>query len=549
MQDLAEMMSRRLTLSLILAVFALIVGKFSAANLITNNGGSTPYTLANGDTLFIASGTYTGDINGIASGATIIVSNLADFQPASLPNNTVGTIYVYGTFKYTSSLTTNTNFKLHNYGMVTLASLTVKGKDQVWTNFYGGIINFTGDVLMNGTLVEDDNNVLINYETINCTANFQMNSGARFTNYKDFLQTGNFRVNGGTLRNEGNLVVTGNILMNNGASVITNYCRMEATGGITNTSGNFLNYSYVWARNSDINNSATIINVNIPGAPPPMIHGRNYTHSGSGTMTGPALLYFYGTTTMTGGTIGVSGLTADTIKMNDITRTSPAQIFDVQSGGTRYPNVIYKAWGVPDSLRNYLFGCSVEIFLQIPLAINWNYFYVNLSDNVPVLNWSADHDAGTVFEIQRSYDGTFFGAINSITSVNGVSEYNYKDRQVNTQSPVAYYRIKAVGPGGAEKYTQIKTVRFRNNQGVSVYAAPNPFTSNFIIDYTTTGREKITIRMFNVSGQQTLAKTVTVNTGNNIINITEAARLANGVYMIQVSNEHAVISSGKIVKN
>jgi len=543
------MISRRLTLSLILAGFALLVSKFSAANLITNNGGSTPYTLANGDTLYLASGTYTGNINGIASGATIIVSNLADFQPANLPSNAVGTLYVYGTFTYNSSLTTNTNFKLYNYGMVNLASLTVKGKDQVWTNFYGGIINFTGDVLMNGTLVEDDNNVLINYETINCNANFQMNSGARFTNYKDFLQTGNFRVNGGTLRNEGNLVVTGNILMNNGASVISNYCRMEATGGITNTSGNFLNYSYVWARNSDISNSATIINVNIPGATPPMIHGRNYTHSGGGTMTGPALLYFYGTTTMTGGTIGVSGVTADTIKMNDITRTSPTQIFDLQSGGTRYPNVIYNAWGVPDSLRNYLFGCSVEIFLQIPLAITWNYFYVNLSDNVPVLNWSTDHDTGTVFEIQRSYDGTFFEAINNITSVNGVSEYNYNDRHVNTQSPVAYYRIKAVGPGSAEKYTRIKTVRFRNNQGVSLYAAPNPFTGNFIIDYTTTGREKITIRMFNVSGQQQLTKTVIVNKGNNIINITEAAGFATGVYVIQVNNEHTVISSSKIVKN
>ena len=540
-------MLRKFTLPFILAVFALVINKSASANLITVNGGSTPYTLANGDTLLIASGTYTGSIGGIASGATIIVSSLATFQPTSLPSNTTGSFYVYGTFTYTSSLTTNTNFTIHNYGMTNLGSVTLKGKDQLWTNHYGGTINFAGDVIMNGA-VGDDNNVMINYETVNASGNFQMNSGSGFTNYKDFNVAGDFKANGGSLENRGNLVVTGNIIMNSGASQIINYCRMQASGDISISNGNFKNYSYLWAKSSSIilSGTGTIQNIQIPGATPPIVHGKNYTQTG-GIMTGPALLYFYGTTSMTSGTIGVSGATTDTIKMNDITRTSPTTIFDVQSGGTRYPNVTYNAWGVPDSNRIYLTGCSVDIFLEIPLAINWKSFDIILSDDMPLLLWSAEFDRQTVFEIQRSYDGRNFSTINQVASIERKTDYRYGDRLVNMQSNVVYYRIKAVQTGGEVKYSQIRTVRFAR-PGTAVQTVPNPFTNNFIINYRAAGREAITVRILNVSGQQMFVKNLVVNEGNNDINITEAAQLAKGIYVVQASKGYNIISSSKIVK-
>ena len=264
-------------------------------------------------------------------------------------------------------------------------------------------------------------------------------------------------------------------------------------------------------------------------------------------MTGPALLYFYGTTTMTGGTVGVSGITTDTIKMNDITRVSPTQILDVQSGGTRYPNVIYNAWGAPDSLRVYLVGCSVEIFLEIPLAINWNSFDVILSDDIPLLSWSAEFDRQTVFEIQRSYDGRNFSTIDQVASIERMTDYRYSDRSVNNQSNVLYYRIKAVELGGEIKYSETRMVKFSNKRS-SIYTAPNPFINNFIINYTSPQKEMISIRMFDVSGRQMLLKNVSVNSGTNSINITEAAHLSNGIYVIQVSKGYNIISSSKMIK-
>jgi hypothetical protein len=544
-------MFRKLTLSFLLIV---AVSKFSFATIITFNAGDPidNYSLGANDTLFIASGTYTGTVSGLNSNnKTIIVANGATFQPALLQpdNGVVCKMLIYGTFTYTLPLTTNTNFKLDNYagGIVNLGAMNTKGRDQVWTNYTGGIMNFSGNVVLNGGTQEDDNNVFINYETINAYGNFQMNGGSRFINHKDFNVSGNYKANGGILENRGNFVVAGVIDLNSGASSLTNYCRMEASGGILVSNGSFYNYSYLWARNSDINvTSGTIQNILIPGATAPIIHGRNYTHEG-GTMSGPARLYFYGTTSISGGTVGVLGATSDTIRINDITRASPSTIFDIQAAGTVRPNVIYDAWGAPDSLRTYLFGCSLEIFLEIPLAINWNSFVVDLLDNVPVLNWSAEFQQGTVFEIQRSYDGRNFSPIESLLYEEGRSGYQYRDRNVNTQSAVAYYRIKAIEISGVEKYTQIRFVKFGHKPG-SIYTAPNPFTSNFILNYRAAEKETITIRILNVSGQQILTKNVTVNAGNNPINITEAAHLAKGIYVIQVSNGSNMISSGKILK-
>jgi len=548
-------MFRKLTLSLILTVCSLLVGKLSFATYYNDNGTSNPYTLNTGDTLFIAANTYTGNIGGFAIGATIIVSDLATFQPTGMSwSNVHGTMYIYGTFIMNNAqFRTNSNFTLYNYGTVQINFLTrMDGSNQLWVNSYGATINFAGNVLMNGD-IGSNNNRLINYETIACGGDFQMNSGSLVTNYKNFSETGNFRVNGGTLNNEGNLDITGNILMNNGASIIRNYCRMQATAGINNTSGNFYNYSYLWAKNSDITNSANIINSSVANGSvyaitTPMIHGRNYTHSTGGTMTGPCLLYFYGTTTMTGGTIGVPGVTADTIKMYDVTRTTPPNIFDVQSGGTRHPNFIYNAWGVPDSNKVYLLGCSIEVILESPLPIKWNYFFVNLADKIPALTWSAEFSRGTVFNIQRSYDGTNYHTIEYMPSESGRSEYSYNDQLVNTNAPLVYYRIKAKELDGEEKYSPVRVVRFGNNPTVSLQTAPNPFTNSFMINYHAAEKETITIRMLNVSGQQKLTKTATVNNGDNRINITEAASLAKGVYIIQVSNGNNKISSAKVVK-
>ena len=551
-------MFRKLTLSFLLTVCAFAVSRVSFATTYVYDGITplpNPLALNSGDSLFVATGTYSGSISSFVAGAKITVSDMAIFQPTNFPNtngnSARGTMWIYGTFTFNTTFVSNTLFTLHNYGVVTLGNTTMRGNNQSWTNYYGATINFTTDVVMNGDF--GNNNVLNNYGTVNASTDFQMNSGSAFNNYKNFMVAGDFLANGGVLKNEGKLEVVGKIDLNNGVSTITNYCRMIASGGIDISNGNMINYSYLWARN-DLGlgtirvSSGSLTNASVWNSTP-MIHGRDLIHTG-GIITGRGYLYFYGTTSKSSnagnGYTGSPGVTTDTLKMNDITRGSTAQFYDAQTG-TVYPNAIYNVWGVPDSTRVYNVACSIEIILEVPLAINWNSFTVNLSENIPVLNWSAEFSSGAVFGIQRSYDGRNFSNIKALPYEEGRSDYEYKDKMVNIQAPIVYYRIKATEISGIEKYTQTRIVKFNSRSG-SLYTAPNPFTNNFIINYKAAEKETITIRMFNVSGQQTLTKNVSVNSGDNRISITEAAQLAKGIYVIQVSKGYDMISSGKIIK-
>jgi len=544
-------MIRNFTLFLVLSLCSTLLCKFANAITYVNNGTATNYSLTSGDSLFIATGIYTGNISSFPAGAKITVSTDATFQPGSFPNNAAGTMYVHGTAIIAGSpVRTNTGFTLYNYGICSINGATVmNGSGQVWTNNFGAVLNFNGDVTVN---TNTESNSIINYGTINCSAMLTMTSGAQLTNYKKVNVAGEFRVNGGTLENRGKLETTGLLNFNNGAAIIRNYCGMSSLGGIRNTSSNFYNYSYLWARNDlglgDITNSGTIYNVNWSYENPTqaMIHGRSLDNSGS--ISGKGWLYFYGTTSQTGGGItGAAGVTTDTLKMYDLSRSNFGLFYDPTQGGTVHANSIYNAWGVPDSTRAYFVGCSVEIIMEVPLAINWNSFVVDLFDNVPVLNWSAEFDRPTVFEIQRSYDGRSFSAIGQVSSIEGRTDYSYNDKSVNNQSGVVYYRIKAAELGGEVKYSQTRLIRFTNKPG-SIYMAPNPFTNNFIINYRAALKETITIRMLNVSGQQMLTKNVTVIAGNNAININDVAHLARGIYVIQVSKDTHMISSGKIIK-
>jgi hypothetical protein len=150
--------------------------------------------------------------------------------------------------------------------------------------------------------------------------------------------------------------------------------------------------------------------------------------------------------------------------------------------------------------------------------------------------------------VERSYNGTLFSAISNIEAKNNQSVYNYNDAQVNTQAAVVYYRIKAVEPDGNTKYSETRTVKFSNKAGVTIQAVPNPFTSQFSINYQTTEKATITIRVYSLNGQLQLTKNAAVSNGYNSIAVTEASSLVKGMYLVQISNGSTMVATEKLMK-
>lgn len=527
-------MTRISTLISLVSLTILSLVSFPAfSKTYTDKGTSTSYTINNGDSLYIASGTFTGTINSWEVGGKITIGESATFNPSSfgyfqgyIINNGQATL---------PEINGQNGYTLTNYGKLTVKGKTYLGNKAVITNNYGATITFSG-------AFESNASTIINRGTMNATAAFYIGNNSSMSNLNTVITANNFTINGSSLMNGGKIHAKKTISFSSATS--TNNCRLIAEAGITIESSNLTNNGLLWAsnaaNNSLIYNNKSNITISISSVM------KSVDFKNEGTITGRGSMYFTGNTNNNNATIGKSGKTSDSIYVYDATRTNKTTIFDYQAG-TVYPNVVFAMVAAPDTISNPA-PCALEMSAVSILPVKWNYLFVNLSNNVPAISWGAEQDKGTVFSVQRSYDGNNFTSIATINASQTITDYKYDDKLVNTQAAVVYYRIVATEPTGAQKISDTKTVKFSNKAGITIQSSPNPFTSIFNVSYQSTVREMITIRIISMAGQVQVAKNASVNNGYNSISITEAASLAKGVYMVQLISNNNIISSEKIIK-
>ncbi|MGC4036646.1 MAG: T9SS type A sorting domain-containing protein [Chitinophagaceae bacterium] len=532
--------------AILVTIFAVIFSALSANSQTTyvDNGTSTTYTLGNGDSLYIKTGTFTGTINTWVSGSKITVAQNATFKPSSFSDNK-SKVIVYG-IATLPSLNTNAGFGLTNFGTITVTGdAAMNGGAQTWTNNFGATITFKGNFAMNY-----DGSSFVNNGTVNANADFYLYSTSTITNTNVISVTGDFKTSKGIVNNGGRFYSAKGITIS-GSTSFTNTCRTIADKGfvVDNNNATVYNNGFIWATNSAnnsfITNSGTIIN----GANAKM---KSVTFTNYGTFSGSGYLYFTGVTTGSG-TFGTTGTTTDTIRVYDVTRSNSSTIFDYQWGTIR-ANVKYQVFTAPDTSNSAMASCSSEFNSSAAsgislLPITWNYFYANMENDVPVLDWSAQFDAGTYYEVQRSYDNSNFVSIATVAGETNKTIYKYEDTKSDKSKQVIYYRIKGVEPSGAQKFTQVRIIKINNTSTTTVTTSPNPFTSQFTLNYETAAKAQLTIRIFNSMGQMNVSKTVNAAAGANQFVITEASQFAKGIYVIEITESGKIISAQKIVKN
>lgn len=540
-------MSPNFTRTILVALSIFTFNLFAANSQTTYNnyGGNTTYpTLQPGDSLIIHSGTYTGNVSSWTSGSVILVKSGATFNPDSYGNH-VSKVVVAGTaiIKNFSALQT---FTLENYGHTTFISQYGGGQqltnNSKINNYFGATLVVNSNFALNAA-----NNVLMNQGTITITGKLSINSGSKVINKKsltiggDQWGTDGIEINNGsTLDNQGSLNVTKRIAINQNSQV-SNSCRFISQNGIVLNNGAVLNSTgLIWASNASnnsffTNNSGGTVNLSGAGT----IKSVNFTNYG--TIAGNGYLY------LTGHTIGQGSFTGGTIYVNETSRTNsnPAYIFDVQY--STFPAIQFSNFTAPDTVSSFA-TCAPEE-APLPLAVKWESFNTNLTNNVPVLDWKVSFDNQTDFEVQRSYDGITFNTIAVVFSVNNVNSYQYKDEQVNTNNKVVYYRINAKELNGETKLSDTRTVRFSNNtKNISLQVVPNPFVNQVQVQYQATENETITIRIVGTNGQALVTKNAGVSKGFNAIAVTEAGNLVKGVYFLQVISNNKIVATEKVVK-
>lgn len=536
---------------------AFLPAAIQATNYV-NNGTFTAYNLNSGDTLRIAQGTFNGVVTNLPGGAVIIVAPNATFAPTTLNLwAPAGKIINNGTC-ILKPLGIGAGFNMQNYG-----NTTVNGD----MSFYNGSLktfeNYAGASLtVNGTLAMGHNTTLINNSLIITTGSFAMQSSSASVTNRGIIRvsgsfstegqlinentirvTGAFNYWGGTLTNTGEITPMGAFAISSGLTY-TNSCRMTTRGELNNY-GTLRNNGLIWAGTTNTSNDRFVNSGTYIGGANSKL--RTVTLTNYGAMRGSSHLYATGTTTLgSQGVMGVTGVTTDTLYVFDATRTNPSNMFDNQWGTIR-ANTVFRPFAQPDTMEIPA-GCSDVFRTGGILPVKWNYFHVKQVQQTPVLTWAAEYEAGMQFEVERSYNGTDFVRIATVSASNNAS-YAYTDAAADLTRPFISYRIKGISTAsGSIKYTEVRLVKNAQKENATVTVYPNPTVNMAAVTYTAIARETIVIRVKSNNGQQLLAKTVTAQAGVNRYELTEVKTLAPGAYVIEIAAGSNTIAIEKLVK-
>jgi len=537
-------------------LFLSLLSSAAYATNYTNNGSTQQaYALYSGDSLRITSGTYVGSITSFTNGAVIIVSAGATFKPSNfhMPAGRVinygsvdfGTIGTYGGFRFDNFNLLNVNGDLSLYD----------GATQIWNNNVAAMMRITGSFSMNNAVFTNASTLtvggsftmytatsrFINRSATSITGDLSINNGV-LTN-QNRLSMNNLNAWGGEVVNEGSISPRGNLTFSNGTSY-TNQCLLVARNGFTNY-GNFSNNGLLWVGTTNtasdhFYNSGTFTNA--AGATVRTVRFTNYN-----TLAGAGNYYITGES-YTSGTVGRSGSTTDTIVVYDVTRSNASRIFDTQWGSV-HPNVVYRVFQQPDTNKVNYSGCSsfYRSSLATPLPVIWESFDAKVQQGNPVLSWSANYEADSRFDVQRSFDNIDFVTINSQPATTS-NRYTYTDNNVE-RATVIYYRVKATSRTGAVTYTETKSIRLANESKAELSVYPNPVKDQASIQFKAQKNELVTISISNMAGQPVSNYTVNAKTGTNLFTVPTSSGLQAGVYFITLKNETENIAVSRFVKN
>jgi hypothetical protein len=149
------------------------------------------------------------------------------------------------------------------------------------------------------------------------------------------------------------------------------------------------------------------------------------------------------------------------------------------------------------------------------------------------LQWKAQMDAASTFELQRSADGIRFSSIGTITEANGTA--TAKTFTLADAAPLSgrnYYRLKYQETGGPVLYSRVISLVFDAAGKPVVY--PNPVRGRFInVDFIKPLSGEAELRLVNTSGAE-VARQKARLANQREWQVTKPSNLPAGSYLLSV---------------
>lgn len=248
--------------------------------------------------------------------------------------------------------------------------------------------------------------------------------------------------------------------------------------------------------------------------------------------------------------------------------TTTLCITQVENGPIGQPGST--AISIPNSVMNISYDAATTVWTVCFPVDSFSYFYchscnpfnfplpVNLvftgkpENGMAHLNWvTSSEQNNSHFVVERSRDGKVFNSISSkiwSQAPNGNSQttltYDYLDAMPNNGHN--YYRLQQNDLDQHQSYSKIVDVYFGNESIVNLY--PNPIHTNLNIDISTPYSTTAFVKIMDATGRTVRSISIQLLAGNNH-SLVNMEGLADGVYMVHISNERGLNYSQSVRKN
>ena len=155
---------------------------------------------------------------------------------------------------------------------------------------------------------------------------------------------------------------------------------------------------------------------------------------------------------------------------------------------------------------------------------------------VLILNWSTATEVNNLgFEVQKKVADEFIaiGFINGKGTTTEIQNYSFTDNDLQNGSYT--YRLKQVDLTGSFEYSNEVNVEVTGPQYFALNQNyPNPFNPSTKIDFSLAVDSKITLKVFNMLGEEvTTLINGNMTSGNHYINF-DGINLNSGVYLYKL---------------
>ena len=220
----------------------------------------------------------------------------------------------------------------------------------------------------------------------------------------------------------------------------------------------------------------------------------------------------------------------DPVSQKEIDRNNAAYTFQ----GNRNPFVDFPQY------VNQVWNASCPGLSALPVDIV--LFTGMLEGNIVSLRWDVATEINLErYEIERSFNGTTYSAIGTVTAA-GKTSYAYNDNVESIGGRRVYYRLKKVDNDGKYSYSAVFTLHLPAHRGFLVY--PNPANDVIKLRLYNTITERSILTIADVTGRIVHSGAVTAVNGQIDVS---CASLKPGNYIIKLVIQGEVFSQRLVI--